>query len=154
MFLPGQVMKSGSASDVDRPSAPAVASTYVLDMTQPSPHWRQTEPMAFPRGHHTLTLLPDGTILVTSGRTTDGVNLDLAVYEAELWSPETESWTTMAPMQDPRLYHSTALLLLDGRVLSAGGGRFAGFPQIDQLSAEIYSPPYLFRGPRPVITSA
>jgi hypothetical protein len=39
-------------------------------------------------------------------------------------------------------------------VLSAGGGRFVGFPQIDQLSAEIYSPPYLFKGARPVITSA
>jgi hypothetical protein len=77
-----------------------------------------------------------------------------ATYLAELWSPETESWTTMATMQDPQLYHSTALLLPDGRVLSAGRGRFAGFPQIDQLSAEIYSPPYLFRGPRPVITSA
>jgi hypothetical protein len=40
--------------------------------------------------------------------------------------------------------------LPDGRVLSAGGGRFG----VDQPSAEIYSPPYLFKGPRPTITSA
>ncbi len=155
MYRPGQIMKSGTASDVDRPTAPTIANTYVLDMNQPAPLWRPTAPMAFPRGHHNLTLLPDGTALVTGGgRTTDGVNTDLAVYEAELWSSVTEAWTTMASMQRPRLYHSTALLLPDGRVLSAGGGRFVGFPQIDQLNAEIYSPPYLFRGFRPAITSA
>jgi hypothetical protein len=57
-------------------------------------------------------------------------------------------------MAVPRFYHATALLLPDGRVLSAGGGRFGGTAIDDQLSAEIYSPPYLFKGPRPVITSA
>src|SRR4029453_4672077 len=46
-----------------------------------------------------------------------------------------------------RPYHSTALLLPDGRVLSAGGD-FGG------ASAEVYSPPYLFHGSRPTITSA
>jgi hypothetical protein len=52
-------------------------------------------------------------------------------------------------MQEPRHYHSTSLLLPDGRVLVSGGGRFGpNFP-----TAEIYSPPYLFKGARPVITS-
>jgi hypothetical protein len=69
----------------------------------------------------------------------------------------TKTWTTMDREQIPRLYHSTALLLPDARVLVAGGGRQNGRSQpdpADELNAEIFSPPYLFKGPRPVITSA
>src|SRR5262249_40041177 len=105
---------------------------------------------------HNLTILPDGTVLVTGGNGNANVSDPaLAVYNAELWSPTSETWTTMAPMQVARVYHSTAILLPDGRVLSAGSGRFGGSgPGADQLSAEIYSPPYLFNGARPTITSA
>src|SRR6185369_1773237 len=78
-----------------------------------------------------------------------------AIKPAELWSPNTQTWQTMASMAKPRLYHSTALLLPDARVLVAGGGRFDNqAASTDQLNAEIYSPPYLFKGTRPAITSA
>jgi len=112
--------------------------------------------MAFPRAYHNLTLLPDGQVLVTGGGdTTDAVGLDGAIGPAELWSPVTKSWTTLAAMQTPRLYHSIALLLPDGRVLVGGGGRFNGpAAATDQTSIEIFSPPYLFKGARPVITTA
>ena len=157
MFLPGKVVKSGTSTNPDDPVFPAAATTYVLDMAEPSPVWRETASMAFARAFHTLTVLPDGNVLVTGGGpTTDAIGLSSAVKAAELWSPVTETWTTMASMQRPRLYHSIALLLPDGRVLVAGGGRWIGSTPdaSDQLSAEIYSPPYLFRGARPVITSA
>ena len=49
-----------------------------------------------------------------------------------------------------RGYHSSSLLLPDGRVLHGGGGDGANTP--DNLNYEIYSPPYLFRGARPVVT--
>jgi Galactose oxidase-like, Early set domain len=102
------------------------------------------------------TLLPDGNVLVTGGGTTTGAtDTTHAVLPAELWSPITEAWTTLASMSAPRLYHSEALLLPDGRVLVSGGGRFNDDTEpTDQFSAEFYSPPYLFKGPRPVISSA
>ena len=55
----------------------------------------------------------------------------------------------MAAQTAPRMYHSTALLLPDGRVLSAGqsSGKY-------ENTGEIFSPPYLFMGPRPVISTA
>jgi galactose oxidase-like protein/Kelch motif protein len=154
MYAPGKVMKAGAAWD-DGVGNPAT-TTYVLDMTQATPSWRQTSGMAFPRLTHNLTLLPDGTVLVTGGSSNPYLSDPASVvYDAELWSPTTETWTPMARMLTPRMYHSTALLLPDGRVLSAGGGRFGGTgPAVDQLSAEVYSPPYLFNGVRPTITSA
>jgi hypothetical protein len=156
MYLPGKVMKSGTSFNADDPPVPSAATTYVLDMTQASPGWLETAPMLFPRTYHNLTLLPDGTVLATGGGiTTDPVDPGIAVKAAELWSPVTETWTTMASMQTPRLYHAIALLLPDARVLVAGGGRFFGqVDPTDRLNGEIYSPPYLFKGPRPVITSA
>jgi hypothetical protein len=154
MYLPGKIIKTGTSTNPDDPVSPSEATTYVLDMTQPSPAWRETASMVFPRAYHTLTVLPDGNVLVTGGGpTTDAVGVSDAIRTAELWSPVTETWTTMANMQKPRLYHSTALLLPDGRVIVMGGGRFNGVNEpTDQLNAEIYSPPYLFKGARPTIS--
>jgi hypothetical protein len=151
MYLPGKIMKTGIAGSPNSSTA-GTRTAHVIDMNAPAPAWRQVQSMAFPRAQHMLTTLPDGTVLVTGGGTnSNAADVSTAVYEAEIWNPATETWTTMARMQTPRMYHATSLLLPDGRVLVAGGGR-VGFP--DQLSAEIYSPPYLFKGPRPVITTA
>jgi hypothetical protein len=157
MYLPGKVVKCGTATQ-DNEGHPAAATTYVLDMTQPSPQWQAVAPMAFPRSFHNMTVLPDGQVLVTGGSTTtDRANYAAAVYAAELWSPTTQTWSTMSFAASPRLYHSTALLLPDATVLVAGGGRRNGRSQPDpqdQQNAEIFSPPYLFKGPRPSISSA
>jgi hypothetical protein len=103
-----------------------------------------------------MVVLPDGNVLVTNGgETTDAIGVGTAVYQAEMWSPATYQFSRLASAVAPRLYHSTALLLPDGRVLVAGGGRFHDSADpTDQFSAEIYSPPYLFNGARPVISSA
>jgi hypothetical protein len=155
MYRPGRILKSGTWSGPAFPNRAVNGRAAVIDMNATAPAWREVAPMAFPRGYHTLTVLPDGNVLATGGgRASDGVDTSSAVFEAELWDPTTETWRTMASMQRPRLYHSSALLLPDGRVLVAGGGRLPGSPVTEQLNAEIYSPPYLFKGPRPTITSA
>jgi hypothetical protein len=78
-----------------------------------------------------------------------------AILPAEIWSPTTETWRTVASLHGPRLYHSLALLMPDGRVLISGGGRVDdGAAPTDQLNNEFYSPPYLYKGARPTITSA
>ncbi len=153
MYVPGKIMKAGSAADSQDVGA-STNTTYVLDMTQPSPKWQQTPSMVYPRSFLNLTTLPDGTVLATGGETDkNGGNIANAVYAAELWSPQTQTWTTMASMHTPREYHSTAVLLPDGRVLVSGMG--SDFGQVpDEKNAEFFSPPYLFKGARPAITQA
>ncbi len=158
MYLPGKIMKAGS-SYLSPPadnggSVPSASTTYVLDMSQPFPAWQKTASMAYPRTHLNLTSLPDGTVLTTGGSSViGGIDPATGVLAAELWNPSSQSWATMASEQRAREYHSTALLLPDARVLVAGSGHnYAN--QYAEFSAEIYSPPYLFKGARPVITSA
>ena len=152
MYQPGKILKSGTAADSGTPGN-AAATAYVLDATQLSPAWRQVASMAHPRAFHNTTLLPDGTVLVTGGGTIlDGYDVTKAVKNAELWSPTTETWRTLSAASKPRLYHSTALLLPDGRVFTAGSGNDG--PAVNQTMGELFSPPYLFKGPRPTISDA
>ena len=127
------------------------ATAEIINLNNPTPAWTYTGSMVTGgRKLHNATLLADGTVLVTGGsRGGEDPNNQPKnpAYAAELWDPATGTWTTMASLTTIRSYHSIALLLPDGRVLSAGCA-FGG------TSAEIYSPPYLFKGSRPTITSA
>lgn len=85
----------------------------------------------------------------------------LARLQAEIYDPATDTWHLMAAAEVPRLYHSVAVLLPDARVFAAGGNPEGGdqdnwLPPDEQeeMRLEIFSPPYLFRGPRPVIDGA
>src|SRR5262249_44488438 len=151
-YAPNKFMKAGSAAD-SGDSGPSSKTAFTLDMSQPNPTWQPTSSMAFARSFVNLTSLPDGTVLATGGDTEkSGFDAANGVLDAELWNPTTGAWNTMAKMTEVRLYHSGAVLLPDGRVFVAGGGGDPGVP--DHKTAQIYSPPYLFKGPRPTITSA
>ena len=137
----------------------------VIDTNETTPVVSATSPMAFGRRQHNLTLLADGSVLATGGNSTGAGLIDMngGVYNAERWDPATGQWTTLAAQAVTRQYHSTALLLPDGRVLSSGGGICGTCDQVHYLAknAEIFTPPYLFKkdgsgelAPRPEITSA
>jgi hypothetical protein len=152
MYRPGKILKTGTASDSGK-NGNAAATAYVLDMTLPDASWRQVASMAFPRAFQNSTLLPDGNVLVTGGGTAlDGYDVSKGVLAAEMWSPATETWKTLSKGAYSRLYHSTALLLPDARVLIAGSGDDG--PAVNNRRAEIYSPPYLFKGSRPTYSGA
>ena len=131
----------------------------IIDLNVPRPSWQSVGAMAYARRQMNATLLPDGKVVVTGGSSSHGFNdATLAVLAAEMWDPATTSFSTMATMHVPRMYHSTVVLLPDARVLSAGGGRAPATGTVDQLNAEIYSPPYLFQADgslaaRPVIAA-
>jgi cytochrome c len=119
-------------------------TVYQVDLTGPSPVIQQAAPMHFARALNNSVTLPNGEILVIGGNNTGLVFSDVgAVYASEIYHPQTNTWRIAAPIHTARTYHSTALLLKDGRVLSAGGGGCGGC-SINHLDGQIYSPPYLF----------
>jgi hypothetical protein len=134
------------------PTLPA-NTAEIIDLSSTSPTWSAIAPMAFRRRHPNATILPDGKVLVTGGTSACGATNETgAVFAAETWDPATGQWTTMANANVVRVYHSTTLLLPDGRVLSTGSGDGGGATQ--QYSYEIFSPPYLFQGARPTYNLA
>jgi hypothetical protein len=120
------------------------------------------------RWYSSGVLLPDGKVLAVGGGDKDDViapGTTVAVNTPELYDPTTDKWTAVAPHSRDRGYHNSALLLPDMRVLLGGNAPLAahyGGPNRDQgrpfanndrdPSFEIWSPPYLFRGPRPTVT--
>ncbi len=152
-YLPGKILYSGGAASVINTTS-ARDTTAVLDTTAASPAWRQTAPMLSARVYHTLTMLADGQVLAVGGeQTSDQSIVTKGVLPTEIWNPASETWSAAAPIAAARNYHSTAVLMPDGRVLVGGGGHYNGLNDKGQDSAQTYSPSYLFNGPRPTITS-
>lgn len=144
VLLPGltKIMEIGGST-----SAGVTNTAEILDLSSSTPSWQYTSPMHYARLWANTVLLADGSVLAVGGGTSGYYNGP--VRTAERYDPVAATWTDMAAQTAPRMYHSTALLLPDGRVLSAGqsSGKY-------QQTGEIFSPPYLFAGARPTISSA
>ncbi len=163
MYRPGKIMLVGGSRFS---SQPPTGSAELIDLNAANPQWQTTGSMQTGRRHTTATLLADGSVLVAGGTTAMGSNVayvnnvDMAAYTPEIWNPDTGQFTQMAQMATRRQYHSTFVLLPDARVLAAGSGNpiatgtLNGTPDFNHNDAEIFSPPYLFKGARPTITSA
>ncbi|MBD2725520.1 DUF1929 domain-containing protein [Nostoc sp. FACHB-892] len=121
----------------------------IVDLKASNPTYVAAQPLNYARMHHNAVLLPDRTVFVCNG---SKMNEDLtqSMLPAEIYNPATKTWTVVAKQNVPRVYHSVALLLPDGRVATAGGN-----PRrtINELRLEIYSPAYMSRS-RPIIQSA
>jgi len=144
MYGPGKILYVGGGD-------PPTNTAEIIDLNQATPAWQFTGSMAFPRRQMDATLLPTGDVLVTGGTSGSGFSNPVGgVRNAEIWSPATGLWTLVSYSEVVRVYHGATLLLPDGRILFTGSGDAAGMT--DERNYELFSPPYLFKGPRPVIT--
>lgn len=149
------VMGGGPVGKEDKTDATGAVS--LVDLSAANPHYVAVAPLKLPRLHLNAVLLPDRTVLVLGGSLKQE-DAPLARLQAESYDPATGEWTLMATATVPRLYHSTALLLPDGRVVAAGGNPEGGHSVVwdppdpeEEMRVEVFSPPYLFKGPRPTI---
>jgi Domain of unknown function (DUF1929) len=162
----------GGPEDSDAPNAPrgvATQRTAVVNFKAAAPVYQAKHPLNHERMHVNAVLLPDRTVIAVGGGVTREASANKPVdpqggrevFEAEIYDPAKDSWTITAPATIARLYHSVALLLPDGRVVSAGGNPDKG-SQVDwlppdpleEMRLEIFSPPYLFKkNTRPAIAN-
>jgi hypothetical protein len=154
MYAPGKILYAGGGD-------PPTATAEMIDLTQGSPSWQPAASMHSARRQINATILADGTVLVTGGTGGAGFNNQSGVvHTPELWNPATNTWRTMAAEDRNRTYHSTAILLPSARVLSSGSGEGGGISYANaEFSAQVFSPPYLFKpdgtlAARPSISSA
>ncbi len=150
MFRPGRILQIGGGTDnccsENFEDVTNLVSEININGAQPVISARK--PMQFARHWPDSTVLPDGKILVSGGSSAANALIDVALT-AELYDPETDTWTNAGTAAEDRLYHSTALLLPDATVLITGGGAPEPLnPFNDEnavnTNAEIYYPPYLF----------
>jgi N-acetylneuraminic acid mutarotase len=132
VLLPdGTVLVAGGyTNDSSGNNATSLASAELYDPI--SETWTDTGSMAEARDGQTATLLSDGTVLVAGGQVIRNNEGQGNLATAELYDPTSETWTATATMTEARYGHR-ATLLLDGRVLVAGGGSTSA-------SAELYAP--------------
>jgi hypothetical protein len=109
--------------------------------------------MSQPRIEMNATILPNGKVLALGGSRNDE-DATTASLNADLYDPNTNSFSSAGANSFPRLYHSNSLLLPDATVLLLGGNPTRG---TYEQHMEIYSPAYLFNGngslaTRPTIT--
>ena len=143
--------------------SPPFASAEVMDLSGGPPGvWRAVAPMTYSRRQMNATILANGKILATGGSGNSAfAGGDPARTIPELFDTVNETWTPMPAEVHGRFYHTTALLLPDGRLLESGSGEPSptGYNDNQTRNAQIYSPSYLFNpdgtlAQRPIITSA
>ncbi len=150
---------SGAAGPGPGTSTPPLATAEVLDLDDPDEGWRLNADLELGdgRAHFNTVLLPDGSIFTNGGgygRKNDSLYAD-PIYRSELYTPGS-GWREVGDEADARTYHSTSVLLPDGRVASAGDDRDIAPEHISatERTAQLWSPPYLFNGARPEVTFA
>ena len=169
MYEPGKIFSAGGSQSYT--NSPATVRAHITTISDPNTNAtvERIPDMTYARGFANALILPDGTILVLGGQPRSLVFTDTdGILWPELFNPVTKTWKTLAAEAVPRNYHSTALLLSDGRVFSGGGGlcytaQTGGSTVncnklVDHADGQVFSPPYLFNddgsaASRPVISS-
>jgi hypothetical protein len=141
-------------------SEDSTARFDVVDLTESEPHYSPAgTDYPSPARYISAVTLPDDATLLTGGSVGYRGNSQSDLHLTTMYDPHSGHLAEAAPNEVGRNYHSTALLLPDGRVMTMGSDPLFSdedntIPGKFETRIEIYSPPYLFAGDRPEVTDA
>ncbi|KAK1257700.1 hypothetical protein QJS04_geneDACA016286 [Acorus gramineus] len=129
---------------------PAARSCGRLRITDASPEWEMEE-MPIERVMGDMILLPTGDVLIINGAKRGSAGWGAArepVLTPVIYRTSDRSFEVLSPAGVPRVYHSTAHLLQDGRVVVGGSNtnvryNFTNVLFPTELSVEAFYPPYM-----------
>lgn len=156
----GKIFTAGGSPSYQNSGATNNVHLITIGSPNVKPTVQALTSMTYKRAFANGVVLPNGKIFVIGGQPYAVPFTDTdAVLTPELWDPTTQNFTILPPHTIPRTYHSMALLMLDGRVFTGGGGLCGSSCATNHADAQIYSPAYLFNADgtaatRPVISSA
>ncbi|MFH8784900.1 kelch motif-containing protein [Streptomyces roseoverticillatus] len=132
----------------------ATAKTRIVDLHADRPRFRDGPDLYAKARYPSSVILPDDTVLTTNGSGDYRGRSDSNVLKAEIYDPADNSRHAVADPLVGRNYHSGALLLPDGRVMTFGsdslfGDRANTKPGVFQQQIDLYTPPYLYQKGRP-----
>lgn len=132
-------------------TVPAISLTDIIDLKQATPAYTPGPDMpGMGKMYDNATILPDRTVFVSNGAQLNR-NASTNVLTAATYDPVANAWTPMAADPIGRNYHSSSVLLPDGRVAvfgsNPGDGTF-------EMRVSTYQPNYLFKTTRPTITNS
>jgi galactose oxidase len=157
MYDIGKILAVGGAPSYEQSNATSNAT--LIDISTGTAKATALPSMSYTRAFSSSVVLPNGQVVVVGGQAfAQPFSDDTAVLTPELWDPTTKTFSQLAPQAVPRTYHSIALLLPDGRVLSGGGGLCGGCAT-NHPDVEILTPPYLLNADgsaatRPTLSAA
>ncbi len=116
---------------------------WYMDINGDAPTFSLAADLPSDRNHSDMTVMADGRILINGGiADAHAGNEDNPVLESLIFDPYTGETTIADAESVIRNYHSSSVLLNDGRILSMGGGGVGKL--VDQMDSQIYTPDYLY----------
>jgi hypothetical protein len=148
------VIGGGGIGDSDE----STDRTAIVDLSFKDPKYVQGPSLCVGTRYPSSVVLPNDTVLVTGGSEGYRGSGDSDIHKAQIYDPSTNTFDQVASPRVGRDYHSEALLLPDGRVVTLGSDPLYGnasdtLPGTFENRLEIYTPAYLYTGVRPVVSS-
>ena len=141
MYDIGKIIQAGGNGGFNGDGFQSSNKATLIDINGGAPVLTELPRMNIPRRYGNGIVLANGEVVFTGGTRRGNDAGGNEVFAAEIWNPNSNSWRLGASASTIRVYHSITSLLLNGAIISTGGG--APGPVLNK-TGEVYYPPYLF----------